>query len=395
MSACGSTAPVEPAPVYDTQTGAVIPDGDDAGGTTFIRSEFPGEEKMKEFIACQMSAIYGNISAQDMSVTFNETGTTKPAKVYSCGSGDPASGILVSASMLAGAPAETTILGVAIVVGVGIYAIVSAAAYFDANNINFSMMPAAAYTPAPLPTFASFNSGTATTYSSYTTADFTFNTFGELASTVETVYMYDTAPTNESFLLGVVSVGQQVLYVTTTDQGRASYWTLPVAEWYELCQYARMAATAEAGAATLPPIVWPKWDPENPGWKHAAEHRKWPILGIMLAYEAIMHTADHIYFSPSRMKVLITTWDPYIGIIGQIFTTSTVPIIGELVPGGQLSVTEIKPESPITIIMDGVKMTKLRYSGCYSVQVYPFPSIWEPQYEPPMIGQGRCLENGN
>ena len=409
VSACGPVS-VEPPEfeIVNSITGEGIPPGKDAGGTTDLMTDMPNEKAIREFTACHMSAIHSNMVSQEANVTFHETGVTKPAKVYDCGTGDVGSGVLLSTILLVGLPVETTVLGVVIVIGVGIYAIVNTVAYIEANNISLSMASGAAYNPAPLPTFASFNTGTVAAYTSYTTPSFSFSTYGELTSTVETVYVYESAPSGESALLGVIALGQQVYYVTTTEEvGRMSYWTMSVFDWYDLASLARIAGTsssiaADSLTAAYPEINWPEWDPTAPGWQHAADSRAWPILGIMLAYEAIKHSADQVYFSPTRMRIIIGTYDPYLGFIGQIFTTGTVPIVGDLMPGSILSPGSLEFDRPMTILFLGStkgKIEQMRISGCYSVRVIPIPTEYNPIYDPPSAlnptGIGRCLINDN
>lgn len=403
LTACGAN--VVPAPVETTnvKTGEEIAPGNDAGGVTQIIPSVPNEENIKKLLACQM-IVANNLNATVQEIVF-PNGVSAPAKVTDCNNGDTGGGILVAASTITMEAADVTIL-LYVATAYGLYLMVRGLDEAGVIEEVARLIPSASTSysePASLPTFGALAAGTAAVYTSYAIPELisragtvSFTTYGALSSEVTQVYLTGNLNllNTESPLLAMMSGAGQTIYATTTPI--SSEWVLPVADWYLLATYARLAAQdAVARPADFPEVQWPDWDSENSGWQHAAQSRKWPIMGIMLAYEAIMHTADHIYFSPTRMKILVTTYDPYMGIIGQIFTTGTIPIVGELIAGGQFSVTQITPQSPITLIMDGVKMEKLRFTGCYSVMVYPFPTTYDPKYDPAPIGTGRCLENGN
>lgn len=417
LSACGGGVRVDAAPAVqvDLNTGEVIstvmPEPD-SGGETFFMAEMPNEDAMRDFLACEQTKVAASATKAANSVIRFMDGTERPAIAISCGNeqlGD-GSATLMSANtiLMKSAPINTKILGWVYVIGVGLYATVVFAEAIESSGISVNLSFGSGYTQVPLPSFSTFNSGGASPTLTYTaTSGLTLNAYGDLATGIETVYVYTSAPSAESKLLGVISSGQEVYYITTTIQNADAYWTMSAADWYEILGLARIAGSArsisaDALSATYPEISWPAWDPEAPGWQHAADSREWPILGIMLAYEAIMHSADQVYFSPTRMRIIIGTYDPYLGFIGQIFSTGTVPVIGDLLPESTLSPGNLSFDRPMTILFLGTtrgKFEQMRISGCYSVRVIPLPTEYNPMYDPPSAinptGIGRCLINNN
>lgn len=393
LSACG--APADPAPIkqFDPATGEVIatvPPEPGAGAWIQIGPELPNEDALREFVTCEQTKVasVATNAANKVIITF-EDGEQRPAIAISCDDNalEDGSVTMMSANtiFMRSAPINTKVLGWIYVIGVGLYATVIFAEAIEASGgISVTMSSGSSYTAAQLPTFGALAAGTATAYSAYAiselvsgTGTVSFTTYGELATGTETVYLTQDINTlsTDALLLAMMSGANQTIYATTTPI--TADWTLTAAEWYEMQTYARMAtATVDAGVATLPPITWPSWDPKQ--WEHAANSRNKPILFIMLAYEAIVHTGDKVYFSPAMGYLMITTWDPYVGTIGSIFST-TQDIAGEVIAG---TLHTIVPMSPVTIIfpIPGPIEKKL-IRGCFSYPIWP-PAPYMPQFEP-------------
>lgn len=143
-----------------------------------------------------------------------------------------------------------------------------------------------------------------------------------------------------------------------------------------------------AVAAGIPAL--PELDLGADDFKHAAESRG-SLLRAFLAYEAILHGADGLFCS-THGRCIVTTVDPYVGLIGAIFSNEgslTQPSFGKLV-------------TVIFSTKGSFKLEQVRLSSCaafvfWYVGLVPpnAPGYYQQQYDSPPAGNGRCVTNGN
>lgn len=217
----------------------------------------------------------------------------------------------------------------------------------------------------------------------YSNPSFTLSIYGGIGE-YTSLYLYETVSAESLIVATYYATTGQMYYVTTSMvSGASPVWTMTVEDWFLFTRLAVAAAGATTTVAA-PPVTWPAWDPNLGGWQHAAQSRRWPILGIMLAYEALTHTADRVYFSPTMGYLLITTNDPYVGTIGSIFTAAN----DVLAAGG----SSIVPGNPVTIIFPFKNLHNRRVRGCFTHEVFPAFGTYTPVYEPKPLGEGICKE---
>jgi hypothetical protein len=197
------------------------------------------------------------------------------------------------------------------------------------------------------------------------------------SSAIFAISIADVVPGDEAvagamWIGDVCQAGKVIFVLVLTTQGENIQNGMEVA----LDELALLTNTA----TITPPVVWPEWDPDVFG--HAIEQRD-GLFKTFLAYQALSHTADSVYYAPHSGKILVTTYDPYVGTIAGIF----------LGPDPTKSDT-ITLEKPVTILLgtQGAETQQIRVSSCMTWEVFPILQ-YDPAYEP--FNQGRCLDNGN
>lgn len=218
------------------------------------------------------------------------------------------------------------------------------------------------------------------------TLDFCLDTIDDLttSSLLFAIAISDLAPGDEALagakLVGSIKqAGRVILILVVANQGEQVIHGTQI-EIEEISQLLSYATTTISGQ-----ITWPEWDEQ--AFKHPIEKRGY--LKTFLAYEALVHTADAVYWSPVTGKLVITTYDPYVGLIAGIFIGPTNPLMD----------SSITLERPVTVIFQsgGVVLEQVRRSTCLSWQVLP-TTQYDPKFEPvgtSPIAIGRCLELGN
>ncbi|MCA9368891.1 MAG: hypothetical protein H6773_02610 [Pseudomonadales bacterium] len=163
-----------------------------------------------------------------------------------------------------------------------------------------------------------------------------------------------------------------------------------IAEMLELPSIsASELAMASANSVSWPIPDFPDWNHED--WKHAAESRG-SMLKVLLAFELIRHAQQAELYCGSTeysqfggLRCIVVAYDPVIGAVAMVFNNAG-------------SVAQPKWGSAVTIIFKTsaggrVDVRQLRLSSCSSLRVYPLPVVFDPIFEPPLVGEGRCLIN--
>jgi hypothetical protein len=139
----------------------------------------------------------------------------------------------------------------------------------------------------------------------------------------------------------------------------------------------------------VPEIDWP-------GIMHAAQQRAWPLMFTIIAYAYVKDSPDMVFYGPTSGRLLILRIDAIWGVIGLVFAAPLNAAPPNILPDAdRIPVAN----GLITILYDrsnNIDSTIDRYrrSDCASWKLYPGIDH-DPNFEPPPIGRGRCLENGN
>jgi hypothetical protein len=120
-------------------------------------------------------------------------------------------------------------------------------------------------------------------------------------------------------------------------------------------------------------------------WGHAAQSRG-SVLKVMLAYEYVRLHSTELYCGASvyrgQLRCIVIAHEPVLGAIALLIEN-----VGS-------------PESPsfgrpVTIIFRsrGANVYAVRISSCASFRILPLPLNYEPVFEPPPLGSGKCMVN--
>lgn len=132
----------------------------------------------------------------------------------------------------------------------------------------------------------------------------------------------------------------------------------------------------------LPHIPETDW----PGIEHAASHRAWPIMFTMIVYSFASHSPDGVFYGPSSGRILVIK-QISAGTVGLIFGSQP-----NLLPDpSHLPIAD----NLITVVINAKgRVDQIRMSDCASWQLAPALG-YNPIFEPPPVGSGTCLKNGN
>lgn len=103
---------------------------------------------------------------------------------------------------------------------------------------------------------------------------------------------------------------------------------------------------------------------------------------VHMCYDFMRDNMTAVFFSPTGASVLVVAQKAGYPTIVGVFRAVTNA--GQLIGYG----------SPITLLIDNVNLVQARTASCASMQVWQKPGF-EPAFEPPPVGKGRCLELGN
>ena len=106
------------------------------------------------------------------------------------------------------------------------------------------------------------------------------------------------------------------------------------------------------------------------------------LFKVRLCYEYVRDNIAEVYFSPTAMTLVGIAHEEGVGYIAVIFNAQG--------SGTMLSYGNFR-----TLVVGGVNKNRLLLSSCASVKVWPLPPSYDSTKEPPPIGQGTCLKNGN
>ena len=157
------------------------------------------------------------------------------------------------------------------------------------------------------------------------------------------------------------------------------------------------AQTVTAGQAleTEAVIPWPQptwsWKTPDFDWdaaKHAALHRNWPTLMVMLVYLEVTEGPDAAYFGPSSGRFLLMKQISGYGLATLIF--EALPQNAQQVNTNGIQITRF-----LTLYIDSrARVAKIRSTNCASWQVWKAIG-YDPSYEPSPAGTGTCFANNN
>jgi hypothetical protein len=106
----------------------------------------------------------------------------------------------------------------------------------------------------------------------------------------------------------------------------------------------------------------------------------------LLAYAIVSESPDGMFYGPTSGRLILAKMVDGWGLIGLVFSADK-----NLQPGLSFPIGK----GLITIIFDNrMRVDKFRNVNCASWMVLPVLG-YDPTFEPPPAGVGRCLENGN